>query len=71
MLRRQSVVLDALALASDEEMVDSHVAARLNGYCSGNGCEDDLLEEWDSFGIQNELALDRLLELCRDGLSGS
>ena len=50
LLRQQRDVLSALGL-SDEALITSHVAARLNGYCGGNGTLEALEAEMASFGL--------------------
>ncbi|XP_052816974.1 peptide methionine sulfoxide reductase-like [Mya arenaria] len=54
-LRHYPKVLDALNL-TDEELITSPVACRLNGYLGGFGTTDAFLEEKDSFGLPDHLA---------------
>lgn len=54
LLRQQRDVLDALNL-TDKELVTSHVAARLNGYCGGYGTIDALNEEMPQFNLPENI----------------
>ena len=53
LLRQNRRVLDELDLTEDE-IKNSHVCARLNGYCGGYGSSVDLEEEIDGFGLSEE-----------------
>ena len=50
LLRQQRDILQALNL-SDEELVRSHAACRLNGYCGGYGKVNELEKEMPRFNI--------------------
>ena len=50
LLRQQRDVLQALNL-SDEELIRSHAACRLNGYCGGYGKLDELEKELPQFNL--------------------
>ena len=50
LLRQQRDVLQALSL-SDEELIRSHAACRLNGYCGGYGKLDELEKELPQFNL--------------------
>ena len=50
LLRQQRDVLNALNL-SEKELVSSHVAARLNGYCGGYGTLEALDGEMTKFDL--------------------
>ena len=54
LLRQQRDVLTALNL-SDKELVTSHIAARLNGYCGGYGTVDALNEEMPKFNLPENI----------------
>ena len=49
-LRQQQDVLQALNLL-DEELIRSHAACRLNGYCGGYGKLDELEKELPQFNL--------------------
>jgi len=49
-LTRHTEITDALQL-SEDEMIESSVASRLNGYLGGNGTVEDLMQEIGSFGL--------------------
>jgi peptide-methionine (S)-S-oxide reductase len=51
-LRRFPDVLRALKLGSDTAVIDSPVAARLNGYLDGNGTGEALEREMASWGLE-------------------
>lgn len=53
LLKRHHKVFRSLNL-SDEEVLDSHVAARLNGYLNGDGCSEQLLKEVYTWGLNNQ-----------------
>lgn len=65
LLRQQKDVLQALGL-SDAELVTSHAAARLNGYCGGNGTLADLDKEMPRFGLPPDTQ-DRVKRLVSRG----
>lgn len=50
LLRQKGSLLNQLGL-SEEEIKNSHVCTRLNGYCGGYGKTDDLEKEIESFGL--------------------
>ena len=39
-----------------QELVDSHVACRLNGYVGGYGRRSDLDAEWEKLGLNEKMA---------------
>lgn len=50
-LRHDSLLFREFAAYSPQQLVDSTVAARLNGYVSGRGAPERLREEIESFGL--------------------
>eukprot|EP00731_Ephydatia_muelleri_P025933 Em0018g33a len=54
LLRQQDEIREALNL-SDEELIVSHKAARLNGYCGGYGTLANLEKELPSFNLPPKL----------------
>ncbi len=52
-LRHDRVLAGELAAYSPRELVDSTVAARLNGYVAGNGSPAQLRDELASFGLSD------------------
>ena len=54
LLRQQRDVLSALNLP-DKDLVTSHVAARLNGYCGGYGSLEALEEEMPKFNLPENI----------------
>ena len=50
LLRQQGDVMSALNL-SDKDLVTSHVATRLNGYCGGYGSLEALEDEMPKFSL--------------------
>ncbi len=65
LLRQQRDVLKALNL-TDEELITSHAAARLNGYCGGNGSVEELEKELPSFALPSNIQ-DRVRRLVSRG----
>ena len=53
LLRQQRDILQALNL-SDEELIRSHAACRLNGYCGGYGKLTELEKELPRFNISTD-----------------
>jgi len=53
LLKRHSRIFRSLNL-TDPEVIDSHVAARLNGYLNGDGCLQQLLEEVYTWGLDDQ-----------------
>lgn len=49
-LRQHPTVIDRLHL-SDEELITSATACRLNGYLGGHGKEEDFLKESEDLGV--------------------
>ena len=50
LLRQQRDILQSLNL-SDKELITSHVACRLNGYCGGYGTLQELEKEMPGFKL--------------------
>ncbi|KAL4234662.1 hypothetical protein ACF0H5_006303 [Mactra antiquata] len=53
-LRRHSKIIDCLNL-TDEELITSYTACRLNGYLGGYGTEESFNEEKDQLDIPNSV----------------
>ena len=53
LLRQQSDILSGLGI-TDEELITSHAACRLNGYCGGYGTTETLEKELPNFGLSPE-----------------
>jgi len=66
-LRKDSKLMRAIKV-SEEDMVNSHIASRLNGYVGGYGTLKTLEEEISSFGLDEHVA-DHLRKLV-EGPSG-
>jgi peptide-methionine (S)-S-oxide reductase len=49
--------MNALDIDADEELITSHVAARLNGYIGGYGKMSDFDQEWKALGITERMAM--------------
>ena len=65
LLRQQRDILKALNL-TDEELVTSHAAARLNGYCGGYGSKVELEKELPSFNLPTNIQ-DRVRNIVARG----
>ena len=65
LLRQQRDILKALNL-TDEELVTSHIAARLNGYCGGYGSVQELEKELPSFNLPAHIQ-DRVKKITARG----
>lgn len=65
LLRQQRDILQALKL-TDKELITSHAAARLNGYCGGNGTLEQLEKELERFGLPPTIQ-DRVRRLVSRG----
>lgn len=65
LLRQQRDILKALNL-TDEELVTSHIAARLNGYCGGYGSVQELEKELPSFNLPAHIQ-DRVKKMTARG----
>ncbi len=64
-LRKNKSLLESLNL-SDEQLIDSHIATRLNGFSAGFGSIEQFDEELNSFGISSENA-DHLRQSIKSG----
>jgi len=53
-LRKHDVLLSAIDAKDDMELINSHVATRLNGYVAGQGTSELLQGEIDAFGLDQE-----------------
>ncbi|XP_011403212.1 PREDICTED: peptide methionine sulfoxide reductase-like, partial [Amphimedon queenslandica] len=65
LLRQQRDILQALNL-TDEELIKSHIACRLNGYCGGYGKMDELEKELSLFNLPSRIQ-DRLRAIVSRG----
>ena len=65
LLRQQRDVLRGLNL-TDEELINSHTAARLNGYCGGHGTLQNLEKELPSFNLPPDVQ-ERVRQLVSRG----
>lgn len=63
-LQRNKDVFNALKLSTEEEIMTSSPAARLNGFVAGFGCVAQLDKEWKTFGISDEAVYRRVRQLC-------
>lgn len=55
-LRNVTGLFDSLQLTSGQQVIESHVAARLNGYIAGYGDYDKFVSELASLGLSNNQA---------------
>lgn len=55
-LRHDKLLMRELAALSPQELVDSTIATRLNGYVAGRGSIEQLHDELPSFGLSAEAA---------------
>eukprot|EP00090_Calanus_glacialis_P001789 TRINITY_DN11319_c0_g1_i1.p1 TRINITY_DN11319_c0_g1~~TRINITY_DN11319_c0_g1_i1.p1 ORF type:complete len:109 (-),score=34.09 TRINITY_DN11319_c0_g1_i1:605-931(-) len=55
LLQKQGWLLTELDLEPGEELVESMVAARLNGYTNGYGSKENFLAEKDSLGLSGKV----------------
>ena len=65
LLRKTPEVLTYLKLSNDE-LISSSIAARLNGYCGIYGNFSDLEKEIDTFGLEDP-ALYEIKKIVRKG----
>eukprot|EP00117_Sycon_ciliatum_P033343 scpid99275/ scgid25678/ Peptide methionine sulfoxide reductase; Ecdysone-induced protein 28/29 kDa; Methionine-S-sulfoxide reductase; Peptide-methionine (S)-S-oxide reductase len=63
-LQRNKDVFSALKLTTEEQIMNSTPAARLNGFVAGFGCVAQLDKEWKMFGISDEAVYKRVRQLC-------
>lgn len=55
-LQRHHALVNALDLEPGEELIKSHVAARINGYVGGYGTLSSYDKEWKTWGITDKMA---------------
>ena len=55
-LQRHHALVNALDLEPGEELIKSHVAARINGYVGGYGTLSGYDKEWKTWGITDKMA---------------
>jgi len=53
-----------------EELNDSHVAARVNGFVGGYGKKSEFEEEWEKLGLNEKMA-DYVKEMHKKNFKGS
>lgn len=63
-LRNYTEIFDSLDLEG-KQLINSHVAAKLNGYLGGSGKKNMFEEEWKMFGISENVAKMILDEMSR------
>ena len=63
-LQRHSDVYRALKIKSNDQLMESTPAARLNGYVAGYGTKEQLEKEWASFGIADDSIFRKVSGLC-------
>ncbi|RXG57161.1 Peptide methionine sulfoxide reductase [Armadillidium vulgare] len=56
LLQRHPFLCNALDIATGEEFMNSHVAARINGYIGGYGTVPAFDKEWSHWGITEKMA---------------
>lgn len=56
LLQRHPALLNALDVDPGEDLIRSHVAARINGYLGGYGTVASFDEEWKTWGITEKMA---------------
>ncbi|XP_071538016.1 peptide methionine sulfoxide reductase [Panulirus ornatus] len=56
LLQRHPFLINALDISPGDELIKSHVAARINGYIGGYGTMDQFEEEWEKWGITEKMA---------------
>jgi len=69
-LRKHDDILKCLNLKTNEQLIQSSIAARLNGYVSGNGDLNQLMKEIDSFGLPSSIR-DFVIDIASKGGGGS
>lgn len=53
-LRKHATLIEALGCKTEEELRESHVAARLNGCVAGNSNIEQLEREIESYGLNDD-----------------
>ena len=56
LLQRHPWLLTALDIEPGEDLLNSHVACRLNGYVGGYGKPSDFDQEWEKLGLNEKMA---------------
>lgn len=56
LLQQHPWLLQALDIDPEDELIESHVAARLNGYIGGYGKIPDFQQEWPKLGLNEKMA---------------
>lgn len=56
LLQRHAFLLTALEIEPDQQLIDSHVAARVNGFVGGYGKIQDFDQEWEKLGLTEKMA---------------
>ena len=62
-LRHHKTLIESLGLNDRKKLLDSQVAARLNGWLNGYGSFEQFLEEKNSLGLQKK-ELERYMEMA-------
>ncbi|XP_069182066.1 peptide methionine sulfoxide reductase [Procambarus clarkii] len=56
LLQRHPVLMNALDIDPGDDLIDNHVAARINGYVGGYGTVPQFDKEWHQWGINEKMA---------------
>ncbi|KAK8750137.1 hypothetical protein OTU49_015259 [Cherax quadricarinatus] len=56
LLQRHPALVNSLDIDPGEELIRSHVAARINGYIGGYGTVAEFDKEWQQWGISEKMA---------------
>lgn len=56
LLQRHAHLVTALDVDPGEDLIKSHVAARINGYIGGYGSVANFDKEWKTWGITEKMA---------------
>lgn len=56
LLQQHPWLLNALDIDPEDELIESHVAARLNGYIAGYGQIPKFQAEWEKLGLNEKMA---------------
>ncbi|KAF0291370.1 Peptide methionine sulfoxide reductase [Amphibalanus amphitrite] len=56
LLQKHGALLSSLDIEPGDDLIKSHVAARLNGYVGGYGKLQDFDAEWERLGLNNQMA---------------
>ncbi|XP_042209729.1 peptide methionine sulfoxide reductase-like [Homarus americanus] len=56
LLQRHGLLMNSLDIDPGEDLIKSHVAARINGYIGGFGTVSQFDKEWQKWGINDKMA---------------